>query len=299
MKKQFIAVLLVIASILTFAGCSCGRKPNLMDIANKAKWEDGTASGVITVAEKDNSEMKVNIVTKTKGDNSDITITFGGKEFKAFGADSISLDLKKREGNFQMGMSPFFTLFGWDEEEEYIGAYAQVDKDTINEMYDEDDDINNVQKLLKAYSSYEPLFLNESGDTLTYKATGSQLIDELSNFRKFAKKLNIKDKDILDKHNELVKSLDELFKDESKEDKEDLSKTVKMFEFSINKKKFTFNIVSLSDDTENKISAELNNKPGAVELADFEGRKLTEEEMQNLMIAIAFSGIGSYLDLLD
>lgn len=294
--KKIIAVLLAVCTLFTATACS-NKKTTLNDFIETTDHskESGKAVYDITKTSLDKTEkddVHIESFNKDK-DNSDMAV-----RVKSDGMD-ITLSLKKRGKDILLGADSVIEYLTKaiaangddDEEENNISDYFKdIAKESYLSLTDFDEESSNIAKNLndtislikEAYGDYEPIYLSKEKGEYVYKVNKEDMREELRNFSQFTKDNKEKIDKIYSKYSEEVQSI----KESSYEIKQKL-KQISSLEIHAKKDGIELNMINTDGNITVKYAFD---DKAEVKLVDFKGKKLSEEDMQSILIPLMLSG---------
>ena len=330
MVKRLLCFLLAF-SMLFSLGCSCSKKAKLGDITKIIKEQKvGKADTTIKYGEKDGVEaFTLRIEELRNNEDSDFKfntkISTGGEDS---GVDiKVGLDIKKRKDKIQIGLNrllkPIAKLTNSDEFEaesnrDYYFSLSKLVNSTSKDKEDIYKKINeNKEGLEKIIANYEPLYLTKSNGGFSYKANTEELTKEGLNFLEYMKKnkenffesiSKISDEEVTEeKKKEFYKDLED---PENAQKIKEAFKNVVSFEAHINKNNTDIVIVKkamspsdnntegeekpevLKGETKLSINSRWNDRL-SVDLTEFKGDEMSDDEMQGLLMLLGLGIMGS------
>lgn len=326
MRKKFLSLFLVFTMLLSF-GCSKSARVN--DVIHALdKQKIGKETTVVKIeGEELQEKANFNITKLQNGNDADIIVStkvsYGEENI---GADfKLGFDIKKRGSDIKVGLDSLMKTLaemnlgdsedmeGFDPNRSYYFSLSKLIKNADEEKEDILENYNkNKGEFLNLIGSYEPLYLKKSGNAFTYKANKNEMKKEIENFLSFAYKNKESFADILIKISgeEADEEDKKEFYEEIKElkDSQEIEEKLKDFELieaSISKDETNISILTNKkmspyeedekDNKTEKIKFTLNSKWNdrlSVDLRDFKGEEMSDEEVSGLMMAFAFGLIG-------
>lgn len=293
--RKIIAILLVVCTLFTATACN-SKKPVLNDFVEMTDHSKESGKAVYDITKtsldtKEKDDIHIESLNKDK-DNSDMTVRVNSD-----GLD-ITFNVKKRGKDIFLGADSIIEYLtkavALENEEDEKSVISEYFKDIAKESYvsltDFDEESSNIIKNLndtislikEAYGDYEPIYLSKEKGEYVYKVNKEDMREELRNFSQFTKENREKIDKVYSKYSEEVQSI----KESSYEIKQSL-KQISSLEIHVSKD--NINLEMVNQEGNFSVNQKFNSE-NEVELVDFKGKKLTEEDMGAILVPLMMSG---------